>query len=97
MQINIISHHFELTPAINEYIDKKFRKIKYPDKINHLDINLHIENKAEKIAEITFHHLHKDIHIKTKSDNLYSAIDDLSDKVKRSFVKIKEQRHTHLS
>ncbi len=95
MEINVIGQHFEITNSIQEYIIKKFNKLKFPDKISKLQIRLSIKNKKEHHAQINFHCLNKDLHIESTEINLYQSIDVLIEKTKRSFVKIKEKKHIH--
>ena len=92
MEIKIIGQHLDVTESINEYVHKKFNHLKFPDKLNTIQIRLNAENKSEHLAVIQYHHLNKDVHIEAKSSDLYSAIDLLADKTQRSFTKIKEKK-----
>ncbi|SES90880.1 ribosome hibernation promoting factor [Thorsellia anophelis] len=96
MQISIVGHHIEITPAINEFVDTKFTKLtQYFDRINQAQIVLHIEG-VKKIAETTLFVNGGEIHAKAEHDSdMYAAMDLLLDKLARQLTKHKEKMRNH--
>lgn len=95
MQLHITGRHLEITPALRTYIEKKLSTLdhrKHPiDKIN---VTLHLENLTHT-AEATFRFLHTDVHATAKSGDMYSAIDELADKLMTQVNKIKDKVTDH--
>lgn len=52
-------------------------------------------NKLEHIAEATIHLPKSDIHAECRGENMYTAIDLLSDKLDRQVIKYKELHKDH--
>lgn len=95
MQITISGHHLDLTPPIKSYVENKFSKLeKHLDKITAIDVILSVE-KLEQKAEATIHVSGKDIFANSSSEDLYAAIDLLSDKLDRQLLKHKEKQRSH--
>ena len=75
MNLNITGRHFEVTPALKEYVENKFNKIN-----NHFDhvINakfiLSVE-KFDNIVDATIHLPHLDINAKSVDEDMYKSID----------------------
>jgi putative sigma-54 modulation protein len=95
MQLNISCHHFELTDAIKQHAENKLEKIK-----NHFDhlinINMILEvEKNEQIAEATIHISGNDIFAKASSDDMYSSIDQMVNKLDTQVIKHKEKIKNH--
>ncbi|PSB85907.1 ribosome hibernation promoting factor [Photobacterium damselae] len=95
MQIVITGHNVEVTDALREYVTTKFDKLdRFFDKINHIHVILNVE-KLQQVAEATLQVNAGDIHAKADSDNMYSAIDALTDKLIRQLNKHKEKLNSH--
>jgi putative sigma-54 modulation protein len=91
MQINISGHHIELTPALKEYAEEKIRRLEHHfDQITRSDITLTVEKSRQK-AECTIHVSGSDLHASAEDENMYAAIDSLSDKLDRQLLKHKEK------
>ena len=93
MDIKVIGDHIEITPAIDEYVKKKFLTLTIPDKISQVEFRIGNENKLEQYVQFNAHIQHQNINIKVKNDNAYKCIDSLMTKIHRHFVKIKEKSH----
>ncbi|MDP2515150.1 ribosome hibernation promoting factor [Photobacterium damselae subsp. piscicida] len=95
MQIVITGHNVEVTDALREYVTTKLDKLdRFFDKINHIHVILNVE-KLQQVAEATLQVNAGDIHAKADSDNMYSAIDALTDKLVRQLNKHKEKLNSH--
>ncbi|GAA5317699.1 MAG: ribosome hibernation promoting factor [Candidatus Pelagadaptatus aseana] len=96
MQINISGHHVELTTPIKDYVHAKLEKLeRHHDKITSTNVILSVEKLVQK-AEATVHVSGKDFFANSESEDLYAAIDTLSDKLDRQLIKHKEKlRHNH--
>lgn len=91
MQINITGHHVEVTPPIREYATKKLGRLKeHFSRIMSIDVTFEIE-KLQQVAKATISVPGSKIHADCKSDNLYTAIDDLEDTLDRQLKKHKEK------
>ncbi|MFT4764707.1 MAG: putative sigma-54 modulation protein [Oleispira sp.] len=91
MQINISGHHVELTPALKEYAEEKIKRLEHHfDHITRSDITLTVEKLVQK-AECNIHVSGSDLHASAEDQNMYAAIDKLSDKLDRQLLKHKEK------
>lgn len=94
MQIAVTAKKLELTPEIRDYAEEKIGRLeKYLEGILEANILLRLE-KHRAIAEATLHAKHADFTGKENQDDLYAAIDGLSDKLERQVRKYKTR---HLS
>ncbi len=99
MNLNITGHHLEVTPAIKTYVnDKLARVVRHFDHVIDASVTLSVEKLIQK-AEVTLHVRGKDIHAEATDENLYAAIDLLSDKIDRQVLRHKDktQNHAHVS
>jgi len=95
MQINTSGHHLELTPAIKTYVDAKLQKLeRHNDRITNISVILSVD-KLEQKAEATIHLNGKEFFANANSEDLYAAIDSLSDKLDRQLIKHKEKLKSH--
>ncbi|CZF83483.1 ribosome hibernation promoting factor HPF [Grimontia sp. AD028] len=95
MQINLTGHHVEITDALRDYVTTKFDKLeRFFDHINNVHVVLNVE-KLQQIAEATLHVNNGEIHAKADSENMYAAIDSLTDKLIKQLTKHKEKMNHH--
>lgn len=95
MQINTSGHQLDLTPAIKDYVDNKFRKLeRHNDRITIVNVILSVD-KLEQKAEASVHASGKDFFADATATDLYAAIDLLSDKLDRQLIKRKEKLNSH--
>lgn len=95
MQINTSGHHLDLTPAIKNYVQNKLERLaNHNDLITHVNVILSVE-KLEQKAEATIHVSGKEIFANSCSEDLYAAIDMLTDKLDRQLIKHKEKLRSH--
>lgn len=91
MQLNITGHHVDLTDSLKDYVSSKIKKLeRHFDHISNVQITLSVE-KQRHIAEGTMHLSGAEIHGKAENEDMYAAIDALSDKLDRQILKHKEK------
>lgn len=91
MNLSICGRHLDVTPAIREYVMNKLaRVLRHFDHVIDTQVLLSVEPLRHK-AEITMRLPGKDIHCEALDDNLYAAIDLLTDKVDRQVLKYKDK------
>ena len=98
MKILIHSKNIELTEALKEYTESKITKAThhYKDIVKEADIHLSVEKNprvSDQNAEVTIFANGIIIRAEEKSDNLYSSIDLVANKLCRQLRKYKE-RHS---
>ncbi|KTC82770.1 ribosome hibernation-promoting factor, HPF/YfiA family [Legionella cincinnatiensis] len=95
MQINITGHHMDVTPAIRAFTEEKFDKLeRHFDQITSINVVFGVE-KLRQIAEATVYVAKGELHASSESDDLYTAIDTLIDKLDRQLIKHKEKNRNH--
>lgn len=95
MQINFTGHHLDVTPALREYTIAKFDKLqRHFDQISSINVIFDIE-KIMQSAEATMHVAKLELHASSKSENMYSSIDSLVEKLDRQLIKHKEKLQSH--
>ncbi|MDO3382852.1 ribosome hibernation-promoting factor, HPF/YfiA family [Gilvimarinus algae] len=95
MQVNISGHHLDVTEAIHNYVDSKLERLTHHSEfITSINVILTVEKLVQK-AEATIHVNGKDIFADAESEDLYAAIDALTDKLDRQLIKHKEKLKSH--
>jgi len=95
MQINISGHHVEVTPAIRDYCLNKLDKLsRHHDLITNTQVILSVDKLIQK-AEARVHVNGKDVFADSESEDMYAAIDGLTDKLDRQLLKHKEKLRSH--
>lgn len=91
MQINVSGHHVEVTPALREYVNNKLSKLqRHFDNITTTEVTLTVEKMIQK-AEASVHVAGADLFAACESEDMYAAIDSLTDKLDRQLIKHKEK------
>ena len=91
MQLTISGHHLEITDAIREYVNSKFAKLeRHYEQITSTSVILTVE-KLSQNAEATVHVSGAELFANSQHDDLYAAIDSLTDKLDRQLIKHKEK------
>jgi putative sigma-54 modulation protein len=92
MAITISGHHVDLTPALKDYVNEKLSRLeRHSDQINSIHVILSVEKLTQK-AEATVHLNGGEAHAESVSENMYAAIDLLTDKLDRQVIKHKEKK-----
>ncbi len=95
MQIHVTGHHLEVTDSLQEYINSKFEKLdRFFHKVNRINVILNVE-KVQQIAEATILVNNGEIHAKAEENDMYAAIDSLTDKLVRQLNKHKDKLSHH--
>lgn len=95
MQINFTGHRMEVTPAIRSFTQEKFDKLeRHFDKITAINVIFDVEKLRQK-AEATILIAKDVLHASSESEDLYTAIDALVDKLDRQLLKHKEKLRDH--
>jgi putative sigma-54 modulation protein len=95
MQINISGHHLDLTDAIKTYLNSKLEKLeRHHDRITSINAILSVDKLQQK-AEATVHVSGAEFFADSESEDLYAAIDLLTDKLDRQLIKYKEKLRSH--
>ncbi|CAA0095921.1 MULTISPECIES: ribosome hibernation-promoting factor, HPF/YfiA family [Zhongshania] len=91
MQITVSGHHVDVTPALRDYVNNKLTKLqRHFDNITNTDVTLTVEKLVQK-AEATVHVAGADLFATCESEDMYAAIDSLTDKLDRQLIKHKEK------
>lgn len=91
MQINVSGHHVDLTDALHEYVVNKLSRLeRHFENITNTDVTLTVEKLVQK-AEANVHVAGADLFAACESDDMYAAIDALTDKLDRQLIKHKEK------
>lgn len=95
MQINITGHHVELTESMHDYVMTKMEKIeRHFDNITNVQVTLSVEKQRQK-AEVEMHVSGAQIHATHEHEDMYAAIDGVTDKLDRQVIKHKEKLKNH--
>lgn len=94
MDIKVSTVHGEVTPDMKDYADKKLRKVsKFLSRGNHrADVQLSVSEpwcQAETVLAVKNHN---PLVAKSRSDDMYKAIDQMVEKLERQVRDLKEKR-----
>ena len=92
MRIETHGHEIELTPALREYVETKFKRLE-----RHFEQPLEVRTqlgirKPDFIAEATLNLAGRTLHADAGAQNMYAAIDVLADKLDRLLIKHKQKK-----
>ena len=95
MQLNITGHHLDVTVPLKEYVETKFERLqRHFDQISTTHVILSIDKLVQK-AEATVHIAGGDLFAHAESEDMYAAIDALTDKLDRQLIKHKQKHRGH--
>lgn len=98
MKITTTARHYELTPALKDYAERKVLNLKkYFEQIDTAHITFSLE-KYRYAVEITLHVNGRDFNSKEESEDMYASIDRVVDKLERQILKYKgkiKRRKSH--
>ncbi|MBA2874642.1 ribosome hibernation-promoting factor, HPF/YfiA family [Thermaerobacillus caldiproteolyticus] len=92
MKYNIRGENIEVTPALREYVEKKIGKLdRYFDNTDdvHVYVNLKVYNDKQAKIEVTIPMPQLLLRAEERHDDMYAAIDLVSDKLERQIRKHK--------
>lgn len=95
MQLKITGQQLDVTSSLKQHIQSKTFKLKrHFDQV--LDIHVILKvNKLEHTAEAVLHCSGIRVFAEAKSQDMYSAIDALADKLDRQVLKHKQKTQSH--
>ena len=95
MQLTITGHHLDITTPLKEYVESKLERLqRHFDQITATHVTLTVEKKVQR-AEATIHIAGGDLFAHADSEDMYAAIDALSDKLDRQLIKHKQKHRGH--
>ncbi|MFT6734024.1 MAG: putative sigma-54 modulation protein [Polaribacter sp.] len=95
MQISVTGHHLDLTDALTDYVNDKFKRLeRHFDHINNVHVVL-VVDKARQKAEAKLNVNGGEIFATSEDEVMYAAIDSLVDKLDRQVIKHKEKLIRH--
>jgi putative sigma-54 modulation protein len=95
MQLNITGHHVDVTDPLREYVATRLQKTeRHFDRVTNVHCILTVEKLRHK-AEATVNVNGAQIYADATEENMYAAIDNLTDKLERRVRKHKEKLVDH--
>jgi len=90
VKVSVTFRHTRPTEALKHYAEEKLHKIgKYFDRTLEAHVVLSVDSRERQKAEVTIQARGMTIHGREETDDLYSAIDLLTDKVEQQIRKYK--------
>ncbi len=91
MQVNVSGHHIEVTGALKNYVESKLDRLeRHFDRITNINVILSVEKLRQK-AESTIRISGGEVYADAEGEDLYAAIDLMTDKLDRQLIKKKEK------
>jgi putative sigma-54 modulation protein len=91
MHFSVKGRNLEITPAIRAYAQEKLNRLtRYLENIVSMHVVLSLA-KHRQIAEVTLHVRDLTIRAEEESDDLYSSIDLVAEKLERQILRYKER------
>ena len=100
MNLTISGHHLDVTPALRSYVVSKLDRIsRHFDQVVDIKVLLTVDNQKEKDmrqrAECNIHVKGKDLFAECAHEDLYAAVDELTDKLDRQVLRYKDKTQDH--
>ncbi len=94
MQVSVTGRHYEVTPALRTYLDARLERLRrYDDNIHSAHVTLSTEKHLNR-AEFVVRTDGKEFTSKDTSEDMYSAVDRVCDKIEKQLRKHKDRRTT---
>jgi len=95
MQINLTGQHVEITPPLREYVNSKLERLtRHSDQVMDVHVILSVE-KLRHTAEATLRLNGGNVFADATEEDMYAAIDALTDKLDRQVKKHKQKLNDH--
>ncbi len=95
MNLNLSGHHVEVSPALRDYVNLKMQRIeRHFDRLIGANIVLTVEKMLHK-AEATIHAGGAVLHAHASENDMYAAIDTMTDKLDEQARRHKGKLHGH--
>jgi len=91
MQVTISGHHVEVTDALREFVHSKLERLeRHFDQITSINFILSVEKQRQRV-DANIHIAGADLVANAENEDMYTAIDQVSDKLDRQLIKHKEK------
>lgn len=95
MNLTVTGHHLDLTDSLKHYVQEKMDRLeRHFDNVTSISVILSVEKVRQK-AEATINVRGATLYADTEEDDMYAAIDLLTDKLDRQILKHKEKTKDH--
>lgn len=95
MQIHLTGHQVEITDALKSFTEEKLGKLsRHFDRITSIHVTFNVE-KLNHIVDASVLVPKGDICASAIAENMYTAVDELVDKLDRQLIKYKEKMDSH--
>ncbi len=95
MQIHFTGHQVEITDALKSFTEEKLSKLsRHFDRITAINVTFNVQ-KLRQMVDATVLIPKGDLHASAEDENMYTAIDELVDKLDRQLIKHKEKMDDH--
>jgi putative sigma-54 modulation protein len=95
MNLSVTGHQLEVTDALKDYVEEKMERLeRHFDRVTDVHVILSVE-KLRQQAEATIDLAGTRIHAEAEKEDMYAAIDALTDKLDRQVLKHKEKLRDH--
>ena len=95
MQIHFTGHQVEITDALKTFTEEKLEKLKrHFDRIISIHVTFNVQKISQKV-DATVMVSKAEIHATAEAENMYTAVDELVDKLDRQLIKHKEKLDSH--
>jgi putative sigma-54 modulation protein len=92
VKVSVTFRHTEPTEALKQYAEEKMHRVgKYFSQPLDAHVVLSVESKERQTAEVELHAHGGMIHAKEQTEDLYAAIDLVTDNLKRQLKKQKDK------
>ena len=96
MQLSITGRHLDVTDALRTYVTNKITRLeRHYDHITKVQVVLAVNKSVQTAEAIVRAGHHHEIFAESEADDLYAAIDALSDKLDRQLIRHKEKLADH--
>lgn len=95
MNLTVTGHHLDITDSLRNYVSTKMDRLeRHSDDINDIHVILSVEKQRQQ-AEATVNVKGTQLFADTIEEDMYAAIDLLTDKLDRQLIKHKEKLKDH--
>ena len=96
MQLSITGRHLVVTPALKDYVTSKITRLeRHYDHITNVHVVLGVDKLRQNAEAVVHAGGGHEIFADAASEDLYKAIDALSDKLDRQLIRQKEKHASH--
>ena len=95
MNLTVTGHHLDVTDSLRHYVTSKMERLeRHSDDVTDIHVILTLEKQRQK-AEATVNVKGAQLFADTEEEDMYAAIDLLTDKLDRQLIKHKEKAKDH--